>query len=244
MKGFYMCKNTLTILLIILSLNLLAKEVSFFNYVEEYAKGNKLNYSISPDVKDFKFNIFGKDAINQEDVFKIITIQAMLNNKAVLLGGLDSFFKIVAGREIKSENFPTYTDEKLLPDNYQFVRFIYNVSFLDSREITRNLRPILSRNGRIKDEGIGNKIIITDSAKNISKILKIIKTIDTSLTKKYEWEEKELKEELNKLSERREGFWDVVTKQHGLFIILFSLIFLIIGFLFRGYMIRRIEGGL
>ena len=25
----------------------------------------------------------------------------MINNKAVLLGGLDSFFKIVAGREIR-----------------------------------------------------------------------------------------------------------------------------------------------
>ncbi|OFZ63821.1 MAG: hypothetical protein A2328_09925 [Bdellovibrionales bacterium RIFOXYB2_FULL_36_6] len=232
-----MLKIIITFLLTITALSINAREISFIKMIDEYAKNYKLSYSISPGVKDFEITLRGRKIDKQEDVFKIITTMGALNGLGVAVDKSGGYFKILSGKDMREEDLSILTDEKLIPDNYQYIRFIYNIRYLDSREIVRGLRPLMSRYGRIRDDGIGNKVVMIDTAKNILKILNVIKTLDIPETRKYAEELHEFNEEFQKLSESREGFLNVLAKQHALFIILFSLIFLIIGFMIRGYMI-------
>jgi hypothetical protein len=105
----------------------------------------------------------------------------------------------------------------------------------------------MGANSRIIPDDTISSVLITDSAHNISKLNKIVQHIDTPQAAK---QAKEWLTAISKNSEKNcathglDGGNTIQTIQPGILIALFSLIALVIGFLARGYVISRIEGGL
>jgi len=87
-------------------------------------------------------------------------------------------------------------------------------------------------------------ILITDSAHNISKLKVLQQRLDTPEAAKHSQDE--LADRVRKSDVPCPSPFGTNTSmpQPGILIALFSLIALVMGFLARGYVIRKIEGGL
>lgn len=117
------------------------------------------------------------------------------------------------------------------------------LKYVESYDIARNLRPFITRYGRVIDEKNANTIILADTGKNIHRIHKLIEKLDTSdflvRKKKVEKINSTAKREVKK----NKSVLEYIKDQHVLFLIAFALIGGIIGFGTRGYLMKRIEGG-
>lgn len=93
---------------------------------------------------------------------------------------------IVPTRDIRYNPTPLYdsNDVTKIPLNYDYFMVKHKLKnrFLSS-DITKSLRPFMSRYGRIIDQPDGGQIILQDTGRNIHRLLELIKDFDVELTK-------------------------------------------------------------
>lgn len=239
-----MFKNIIFSLLVIFSVNTMAKDVSYFEFVKGFTKKNSINLIISPEAKDFEIVLHGAEINAKAAVYKLITMLGTQNGVATIIDEDKKSLYLEPVRSIRYRDLHVYKDIKNLPNDYRFVRFLYTAKHMNPKSLTRNMRPLLHRYGRITNSYVTRQIIISDTAINIKKILNIFDAIDTPKTRKNELKMRDMNNQFKEDAKTREGFLVVLSKHQILFVILFSLIFLVIGFMIRGYLIKRIEGGL
>lgn len=156
-------------------------------------------------------------------------------------------YRVLKQRDARDQEVPMLSESDPLPDSDVIVTYVKPIRHTHTDYIARNLRSFLPANSRIiPDEAMG-AVLITDSAHNLSKLTEMIRRLDTPQLAK------EAKEWLAEMAKRTENACPQArgatsqfppSPQPGILILLFSLIALVIGFLGRGYVIRRIEGGL
>jgi type II secretory pathway component GspD/PulD (secretin) len=152
-------------------------------------------------------------------------------------------YRVVRQRDARDQELPLITDAKLLPDSDLLVHFVLPLENARPEYIARHLRSFMPANSRIIPNEATRTVLITDSAQNILKLRKLVAQLDTPEAgkKSREWMLAQAKKP--DASCPPSGF-EAPAPHPWILITLFSLIALVIGFLGRGYVIRRIEGGL
>lgn len=152
-------------------------------------------------------------------------------------------YRVLPLRDARDQETPMITDPAQLPDNDLLVTYFMPMEHVSPEYIARIMRSFMPPNSRIIPDVATNSVIITDSSRNIMKLKKLIQQVDTPQTAKNssEWLKGWAKKAESNCPDQVETSRNL---QPGILITLFSLIALVIGFLFRGYVIRRIEGGL
>ncbi|GEM_PF-3866598 len=100
---------------------------------------------------------------------------------------VENTWKIIAARDLRYAELPVYKGSKgkiaELPKTVDYVSFMYQgVTGGDVGSLARNLRPFLSRYGRVIDTK-GQLLTINDSLGNIRHILRFLETEDRVLSK-------------------------------------------------------------
>lgn len=218
-------------------------KIELRDLLESYAslKGYNIQFEVNPKGK---LNIFGKKSIKKEDLD--LFISSALNQMgytSLYMKELNQL-KVLSTRDVRYNESGVYDDIEKLPRDYTHVKFILPLKYVNGSYISRNMRPFMSRYGRIIDDKLSNKLIISDTAVNIHRLYDLIKKLDTKSFK----ERREKIEEINKKKgfveiKETTSFMSFLTDQYVLFIIIFSLIGLIIGYGLRGHMIKKVEGG-
>jgi len=152
-------------------------------------------------------------------------------------------YRVMRQRDARDQEIPLITDGDQLPDSDLLVTYVMAIKHTPPEYIARNLRSFMPANSRIIPDDTTSSVLLTDSAHNISKLKKLVQRLDTPQAGK------EAKEWLAAIAKRADVSCpahgaDAYAPKPGILIALFSLIALVIGFLMRGYVIRRIEGGL
>jgi len=152
-------------------------------------------------------------------------------------------YRVVRLRDARDLEIPVITDPAMLPDSDLLVTYVMSIQQTPPEYIARNMRSFMPASSRIIPNDANGTIIITDSAHNISKLKRLVERLDNPKSAK------QAKELLANRASQAEATCpspasDVLGPQPAILIALFSLMALIIGFLARGYVIRRIEGGL
>jgi type II secretory pathway component GspD/PulD (secretin) len=152
-------------------------------------------------------------------------------------------YRVMRVRDARDQETPMITEPARLPDNDLLVTYVLSLENTPPDYIARIVRSFMPAFSRIIPEDLTRSVLITDSARNIGKIRKIIQQVDTPQVAKHvdEWLVAQAKGPGATCSEDRA---EMSVAQSRILIALFSLIALVIGFLARGYVIRRIEGGL
>jgi type II secretory pathway component GspD/PulD (secretin) len=149
------------------------------------------------------------------------------------------FYRVMRQRDARDAPLRLVTDLAQLKDNDEIVSFIFKPKYFPVEGLARFLRSFAPANSRLIPEESTNSLIITDSARSIVKYQAMISRLDTP---------KAAEEAKAELKARAKNEQCPAVPDSGaspaLFVALFALIGLIIGFLARGYAIRRIEGGL
>lgn len=161
------------------------------------------------------------------------------SHKYALLYDKDlDLYRILRGREARDEHIPLITDTALLTDNDQLITYRKEVKHFPAEGVARVLRNISPPTSRIVPIEAIHSVLITDSARSMIRYNQVIDKLDTPEGAK------EAQKLIKSHSKEESCTTSAPFQNQTLFMILFSLIALIMGFLARGYLIRRIEGGL
>lgn len=119
-----------------------------------------------------------------------------------------SFLRIIATRDIRYTPTKLY-DSNEFPKTDEYILVLHKLKNPLASEITRNMRPFMSRYGRIIDFNDAHSIAIQDRGSNINRLINLIDNLDNSKSvtrlkknvrlgknKKRAKKEKESKEEL------------------------------------------------
>ncbi|MCM2279011.1 MAG: hypothetical protein NDJ89_13125 [Oligoflexia bacterium] len=152
--------------------------------------------------------------------------------------------RVVRQRDARDQEIPVISASAPLPDSDLLVTYILPVRHSPPEFIARNMRSFMPAASRIIPDDLNGAVLITDSAHNITKLKKLVERLDTPEAAKQavKWLADRQKQAEDASCPSSES--DRPSMDTPLLIALFSLIALVIGFLARGYVIRRIEGGL
>lgn len=220
----------------------LKQDFSIEEVIEEYAaiKG----YSLIVDGKlKGQSSLFGPKIIKSSELDLFVT--SLLSDAGYSLLANDEIkqFEIIYSRDVRYKGGKVTNDINQVPENYNFYQFVMKLKYVDSHDIARNLRPFISRYGRVIDEKNANTIILADTGKNIHRIYNLIKKLDTPDFLKRKEIVNKINSEAQVTVQKNKSVFAYIKDQHVLFLIAFSLIGAIIGFGIRGYLMKRIEGG-
>jgi hypothetical protein len=152
-------------------------------------------------------------------------------------------YRVLKLRDARDQELPLITEASKLPDSDLNVTYFMSIQHVPPEYIARNLRSFMPAASRIVPSEATRSLFITDSAHNMSKLKKLVEQLDTPEAAHgvKAWmasHSEDLDDPCVTPGSETQGPKPVIL------IVLFSLIALVVGFLIRGYVIRRIEGGL
>lgn len=119
------------------------------------------------------------------------------NGYARILTADNNIYQIIPVKDVRyAGNIPSYTaskhsnDKMILPNSADWGELIYKTVDGVSLEIARNIRPLLSRYGRVIDSSSGSVLIIRDNLSNLHQLLPVIRKMDV-IPSKAELEKRE-----------------------------------------------------
>ncbi|MEK6705291.1 MAG: secretin N-terminal domain-containing protein [Bdellovibrionota bacterium] len=180
---------------------------------------------------------FGGPMTREQAMAQMYSVLALRGYTLIHEANID-VYHLLRMRDARDSNLPLIIDQAVLPEDDSMVTHAIQMKYIPAEAVARNLRSLAPVNSRlIPDEGT-NTLFITDSARAMKKYHAIVSRMDTPKAAD------EAKDYLKKRSKADACAAPEQGSNYTIFIVLFSLIGLILGFLIRGYVIRRIEGGL
>lgn len=153
------------------------KKYSVSKFVEDYAEALEkpvladLNLSNKKGTISFEIN----KEIDTETFEKMFfTILESKGLTAVVEG---SFLRIIESRDIRYTATSFHTSE-MIPETDEYTLVFHRLKFPVAFDITRNMRPFMSRYGRIIDFGDAHSIAINDRGNNIRRLIQIMNSLD------------------------------------------------------------------
>ncbi len=149
------------------------------------------------DIKDFIkviSKITGKDFILGQNVTGKVTIisptpvtideawkifESVLQVNQLTTVGTGNVIKILSLRDAKGANISTYLGRQPEQTSDVYITQVVPLHYVTANDMANVLRPFLSAFGNIQPYDPTNTLIITESASNIDRLLKIIRELDT-----------------------------------------------------------------
>lgn len=159
----------------------MVQPIEFKNYpleqfIEDYAIGLKKTLLASGLGKqDAKVNFKLGKAISTNLYEKMFI--TVLGAHSLSLVEDKSFARVVATRELRYTPTEFYTSNSFPKDNNQILVY-HQLKNPLANDITRNMRPFLSRYGRIISFDDGHSIIISDRGEQVASLLKLVDALD------------------------------------------------------------------
>ncbi len=209
--------------------------------VKTYASLKKMNVVFDADYKDEEITVAGERNLGKSDLELYIT--SMLSQAGYTMKILPETktLSIFSTRDIRFNIAATYSSIDQVPDTYAFAQFMYTLKHVPAHVLMSNLRPFTSRYGRMIEQA--NTLVFADTGIHIKRLMQIIQELDTPTYLKSMKEVKEINEKNMKITEKKKSLLEILNDNNVIFLLVFSLIGIIIGFGIRGFAMKRIEGG-
>lgn len=170
-------------------------------FVEDYAIGFKKTILTSKIVSKSKkkINLSLSQPVTLDDFEKMFI--TVLESRGLAVVAEKSFMRIIETRDVRYTPSDFYTSKNYPKDN-SFVLVVHQLRNPLSNEISRNMRPFMSRYGRIISFNDSHTIVISDKGVNISKIFEIVDSLDNKETLDKLINKKSKKNKKNPLSRK------------------------------------------
>jgi len=226
------------------SIHLKAGDRPFGAFIEEMSDGLGITINASDMSPKTIVNVAQGGNLTRTEAFARLHALLWTQGYALIHTPDLDIYRIKKARDARDGNIPLFTDLGKLPDNDQLVTFAFYLRHIEPDAIARLIRSFAPAPSRIVPYSAGQLVLITDTARAMKKYQAIITRMDTP---QAGVEAKEYLKSIKK-EDCAEALAPPLNAGMGphpvIPIALFSLMGLILGFLVRGYVIRRIEGGL
>lgn len=212
--------------------------------LDAYVNLKKLNLSADRDFPYQKsFQVNGLTIIKSSQIDSYVTNLVAQSGMTMVRFPDSNLVKVLNARDIRYETIPVHKKVSAIPKDHSWSQMVYTLKYIEPSQLTRNLRPFLSRYGRIIDEKYSNVIYITEENANLRRLMDIIQFLDTEAYAKNMKETKQLNQKHEQVIGKEKGILEILSSNQIIFLILFFVLGSIIGFGIRGFMMKRIEGG-
>ena len=144
-------------------------------FISDYAEIVKKPLLVGRDSLKGKVTFSTFNPISLEDFSKMFV--TVLGTQGLTLVEEDSFLRVIQERDVRYVPNQFYSDNTY-PKNDQFILYRHELKNPLSNEISRNMRPFLSRYGRVMSYNDGHTIILAEKANNLTRLLSIIDKMD------------------------------------------------------------------
>jgi type II secretory pathway component GspD/PulD (secretin) len=196
---------------------------------DDYARVRSLNIIYSTEVEG-RIYLYGVKEIKKKDLDLYISAVAAEGGYTLIRNEELNQIEVINSRDIRYKATKLFQNISDVPDTYNHYKFLVKLNYVKANELSRNMRPFMSRYGRIIDENNANSLIISDSGKNIHRLHKIIQELDKKSYLKRVASVDDFNEKHKKKIIKKESILSLIKDQHILFLIAFSLMGGIIGF--------------
>ncbi len=226
-EGFRLTKNSIT-----------GREL-----LNDYSALMKKNLSVYQDFDDGVFVVHGSRRLSRQQIDGFVSRIMSISGNSLITQAQSQFVEVIAERDARYATVPVYEDEKNLPDTDSFIQFNFRLKHADPADFARNMRPFLSRYGRIIDVTHARSVYLTDTGSNVRRMIEISKIIDIASFAEGKKEIEAINEKHRKILKKEKDVLAILLENNGIFLVVFLVLGMIMGFGIRGYVIKRIEGG-
>lgn len=211
--------------------------------LQDYARLMNKNFSINSDFQDEEFEVYGKKTLTKDQVEGFLSRVLSISGEMMINDPQMPFIQVLQGRDARYSTLPVYDNFDAFPDNDNFVQYNFRLKYADPSDVARNMRPFLSRYGRVIDVPHARSIHLADTGSNIKRLVAMTRIIDVDTYDKDKKEIEAINEKHKKILKNEKSLVQILIENNGIFLIVFMILGLILGFGIRGYMMKRIEGG-
>jgi type II secretory pathway component GspD/PulD (secretin) len=151
-------------------------------FISDYAKIVKKPLLVDKKTIKGNVNFSIVKPITLDDFNKMFV--TVLSSQGITVIEDEAFLRVISERDIRYTSAKFYTSDSY-PNNDQYILVKHDLKNPLANEITRNMRPFLSRYARIISFNDGHTIILSEKGNNITRIIEIIDNLDNKFNLKY-----------------------------------------------------------
>lgn len=151
-------------------------DADMVEFVSQMSEKFKVNFIMSDKVKAGKVTVISPNPINREEAWQ--TFLSVLNSKDLALVRVGKFYKIISTKDAQRENIKTYLDGGTVDPNEEMITYLMKLKYLALSDVDKILKDLKSSNGQILTFEPTGTLIITDTAINIRRMVKILNELD------------------------------------------------------------------
>jgi len=134
------------------------------------------NFIIDEKVRGKKVTVISPTKITKEEAYRVF--ESILDIKGLTTVPSGRVIKILPIREATTLSIPTVVGPYRGPESDSLITRLVRLEYVESDEMVRILKPLMSRESQIEAYAPTNTLIMTDSASNITRLLHILKELD------------------------------------------------------------------
>lgn len=138
------------------------------------------NFIIGDGIRGGKITILSNTPVTADEAYRAFLSALNVNNMTVVRVG--KFYKIQMKRDAAKDTIPTYVgDEMDIPNLDMMVTRLVQLKYIDSNTVNGTVKQLTSKDGDSYPYAPTNTLIISDTASNMNRIMKILGQLDTPM---------------------------------------------------------------
>ena len=140
----------------------------------------KRNFIIPEKIKGQKLTILSPTKITPAEAYQVFLAALAINDITIVKVG--KFYKLVSSKDAIKQPIPTCVGDadKCPKFNDQMITTILKIENIDAAQIEKVIKGLISKQGNMVNFGSSNSLIISEYASNITRIRKIIASLDVA----------------------------------------------------------------
>jgi general secretion pathway protein D len=136
-------------------------------------------------LRAIKATVFAPTKVTVGEAYQAFLSVLEVNGLTVIPAG--RYLKIIETKEPQRQNVPLYEDGSTIPASDRFITRIQHLEHLSAEDVTSLLARFATRTGNITSYGPTNMLILTDTATQIRRMLRLIAAIDVPRSGTQTW---------------------------------------------------------
>ena len=134
------------------------------------------NFILDEKVTGKKVTVISPSKVSKQEAYRVF--ESILEIKGLSTVPAGKVIKIVPSKEATSKSLKTVLDKERAPTSDTLITRLVSLQYVDTAEMVKILKPLMSRESKIDAYAPTNTLILTDSGSNIARLLRILSQLD------------------------------------------------------------------
>ncbi len=145
-------------------------------FIKQMAEKFKINFLIGDKVKGGKITLISPNPVTREQAWQAFL--SVLRSRDLALVRVGKFYKVIPVRDAQRSPIKTYLEGGDTEPSEEVITYMLKLSHVEIKDVDKILKDFKTKEGEVLTYEPTNSVIITDTAINIRRMVKILKELD------------------------------------------------------------------